>query len=402
MTTISKSGFNWLINGVLPNAGRPDGEGQLLGYRWVQGIFDEPSPPAADTYAYNGRFDRVDATYDPDRNVDELIANLHKHRNKGVRAFSLCLQGGALMDTGLDPPDKYLRGTSGVSAWNANGTMKTAWRDRLIRVLNAADAYGMIVQLQCFYRTRLDVLTDNTAVVNAMNYVIDLLKDPSEAGKPPGKVYRNVIMEVCNELTSTPHTVINDTNLQDTIADLKSYCSTNYPGEVLYWSTSRGSGYTPTLATATEFDYWTLQSGGTGNAATMGGQIDTAKAEKTMPIQVSEGIDWSPGWPKVAMAVETKNVGFFLYDQPANDVMSNGGASQVGPIHSGDGTYTTEGGDYELGYQSPPVNWDPASSPYKTSYLDKIASYAGPQDTGHRSRRGRRPLARASIDRSTW
>ncbi|MGE5195087.1 MAG: serine hydrolase, partial [Deltaproteobacteria bacterium] len=100
----------------------------------------------------------------------------------GVRAFTLCLQGG-------------MPGYEGSvnSAFRPDGTLQESYLARVRRVIEACDRHGAAVILGCFYQRQDQIMRDEAAVkagvVNAANWI-----------RSSG--FTNVLLEIANEF---PH-----------------------------------------------------------------------------------------------------------------------------------------------------------------------------------------------------
>ncbi len=76
-TRISLVNNRWQLNGAVTYPGTP-AEGLLMNVRMVNATFE----------------DLHRADFDPERNADEFVAQIPDYAAHGVRAFTLCLQGG--------------------------------------------------------------------------------------------------------------------------------------------------------------------------------------------------------------------------------------------------------------------------------------------------------------------
>ena len=97
----------------------------------------------------------------------------------GIRAFTLNLQGGA-------------PGYEGAlnSAFEADGSLRQPYLDRVRRVIEACDRNGVVVILGCFYQRQDQVLRDEAAVrAGVMNVALWLT----------GLSHGNVVLEITNE-----------------------------------------------------------------------------------------------------------------------------------------------------------------------------------------------------------
>jgi hypothetical protein len=77
-----------------------------------------------------------------------------------------------------------------ASAFNSDGTLRTAWMNRAARAIEAADARGQTVILSYFYQQQDQVLANDNAVRAAVRNATDWIIS---------RGYRNVIIEIANE-----------------------------------------------------------------------------------------------------------------------------------------------------------------------------------------------------------
>jgi len=167
-TRLEIRGDQFAINGRITCAGSA-AEGLLMNVRLVNGCFEDL---AADTPA-------AKAGFDPQRNTDEFIASLPARHAHGIRAVTICLQGGFC-------------GYEGAinSAFEPDGSLRPGYMSRVERIVRACDRLGLIVILGCFYQRQSRVLRDAEAVRAALRNVARWLKE---------KGFTNVLLEVANE-----------------------------------------------------------------------------------------------------------------------------------------------------------------------------------------------------------
>ena len=176
-TTVSIEGSRWHINGELTYPGTRL-EGLLMNSRMVQATFDDLNP---DT---RSRWDGPDGAWDAEANVDRFIAQLPTYRAHGLRAVAVNFQGGS--------PEGYSQSQPWHnSAYEADGTLRADYAGRMARVIDACDALGMVVMLGLFYFGQDERLTDEAAVVRAVDQVTDWLVDRGDG---------NVLIEIGNEV----------------------------------------------------------------------------------------------------------------------------------------------------------------------------------------------------------
>lgn len=181
-THIGISGEKILINGKLIyseiEGSKKSSHGLLMNARFAQGIFDDKAMPERFSRFGKGKFD-------PERNTDELIAALPQWYSYGLRAFTVCLQGGGPVYTVND------FSTIDNSPFNEDGTsFDPAYEGRLDRLIKAADELGMAVIVSFFYQGQAKRLRDGKAIRNAVKTACSVLKNSN---------YSNVIIEVANE-----------------------------------------------------------------------------------------------------------------------------------------------------------------------------------------------------------
>ena len=123
--------------------------------------------------------DRHRADFDADANTDRFIARIPDYAAHGVRAFTLCLQGG-------------MPGYEGAlnSAFEPDGSLRETYLRRVQRVIEACDRQGIVVILGCYYQRQSKVLRDETAVRAGVVNVVHWLRQSG---------FRNVLLEVANE-----------------------------------------------------------------------------------------------------------------------------------------------------------------------------------------------------------
>ena len=142
-TVVTIAGEDFQLNGQPTYARRSwQGhriEGLLLNSRMVQATFDDLNPETVSRWAYPDT-----GKWDPERNVREFIAALPVWKTHGLLAVTVNFQGGS--PEGYSAKQPWL--TSGFAP---NGSLRPEFDDRMRRVLDAADAQGMVVILGYFY-----------------------------------------------------------------------------------------------------------------------------------------------------------------------------------------------------------------------------------------------------------
>jgi len=180
-TAVSVVGNAFHINGRPTYPGRSfQGnkiEGLMFTSRMVNCILNDQNPETRGMWAY------ADGPWDPDRNTNEFIAMLPVYRQHGLTSIAFNIQGGSPMGYGWHQPWH-------TSGYTTDGRLLPDYKARLLRVLDAADRAGMVVNLGFFYISATPALADEAAVIRAADEVTDLVCSGG---------YTNVIIEVTNE-----------------------------------------------------------------------------------------------------------------------------------------------------------------------------------------------------------
>lgn len=187
VTEVSIDGFDFYLDGKITYEGRNHGgrriEGLLMNSRMVQATFDDEFEDTSGNWRYPDT-----NTWDPDRNTNEFIAMLPTYRRSGLLGITVGLQGGGSIYT-KPLSDTYLN-----SAFRWDGSLKQPYLDRLSRVLDAADAVGMVVIVNYFY-WRQERFNDEDAVRRG---TIEATRWLLETG------HRNLLVDIKNEIKAQP------------------------------------------------------------------------------------------------------------------------------------------------------------------------------------------------------
>jgi CubicO group peptidase (beta-lactamase class C family) len=164
-TRVAIVGGRWRLNGQATYPGAR-AEGLLMNVRMVNAVFEDRNRP----------------DFDPEANTDRFLACLPEYTDRGVRAFTVCLQGG-------------MPGYEGArnSAFDPDGSLRPSYLKRVRRVIEACDRQGVVVILGCYYQRQDQVLKDEEAVKAGVVNVAQWVKDIG---------FTNVVLEVANEF---PH-----------------------------------------------------------------------------------------------------------------------------------------------------------------------------------------------------
>jgi hypothetical protein len=353
-TVVSIVGDQFHINGVPTYQGRmwttSSGEshridGLLMNARLVQGVFDDLNPSTRGQWAYpdTGR-------WDPDRNTTEFVQAMAAWRAHGLLSFTLNLQGGC--------PYGYCRQQPwDSSAFAPDGSLRAPFMRRLERILDRADELGMVVMLGYFYFGQDERLRDEAAVTRAVDDATTWVID---------RGYTNVIVEINNECNvSYDHAILRCDRVHELIARAKH---TTRGGRSLLVSTSLGGGAVPAARIIEASDYVLLHGNGVRDPDRMVEMIRQVRErpgyrpkpivnnEDDQPWRV-EAQGWGESGNNFAAAVQNyASWGFF------------------------DFRLESEHADFNLGYQSMPVNWQ-ISSPRKRGFFDRLAAITGSPGT---------------------
>ena len=170
-TVVEIQGDQWLINGELVLKGSP-AEGLLMNVRMVNAVFEDLGPS----------IEKWSPGFDPEANTTEFIEKMPDYYAHGIRAFTISLQGG-------------MPGYEGAvnSAFNADGSLREGYLDRVARVIHAADAQGMVIILSCFYQRQHSheySLDGKRAILNAVTNLVNWIGEEK---------FTNVVLEISNE-----------------------------------------------------------------------------------------------------------------------------------------------------------------------------------------------------------
>jgi hypothetical protein len=185
-TSISIQDTLFLINGQPTYAGRVYNghsvEGLLMNSRMIQGIFDDENPATHGNWTYPDT-----GVWDADRNTDELCAALPEYRRHGLLAITVGFQGGGSIYT------PSIMQAFRNSAFTDAGELKSAYLDRMARLIAAADACGMVVIVSLFYWVHVRRLKGREAIDRAIRNACGWLLESGHS---------NILLEIANEIRS--------------------------------------------------------------------------------------------------------------------------------------------------------------------------------------------------------
>jgi len=341
-TSVAIVGNEFQINGKPTYPGRAFRgnkiEGLLFTSRMVNAIIDDHNPETRGVWAY------PDGPWNPERNTNEFIAALPSYRAHGLTSVSFNVQGGSPMGYGWHQPWH-------TSGYTPDGHLLLEYRARLLRVLDALDANGMVAVLGLFYIGATPALTDEAAVLRATDEVTDLV---CEGG------YTNVMIEVGNEidLARWPYEIVKPARSHELVAHIqtRSRGRLKTPSGRLLVSTSfAGRGALPRQLLQTA-DYVLFHGNGLATPADLHARAKSIRATAGyagQPLLINEDDHYD-------------------FDQPQNNMM----AAIEEYCGWGFFDYRQIREPFEYGYQSLPVDWT-IDAPRKKGFFGLLAEATG-------------------------
>jgi hypothetical protein len=327
-TTVSIKGEKFYINGKPTFEGRNwqgfSVEGLLPNSRMVQGIFDDLNPETVI------RWDYPDGKWSADRNTNEFVDAMEDWRAYGLLAFTINMQGGSPM--GYGNKNWY------NSAYYEDGKLRPEYMIRLERILAKADEIGMVPILGLFYFGQDQNLTDEAAVIAAVDNSIDWLLE---------KGYKNVIIEVGNESNNKAydHSILKQDRIHALITKIKEKA----PGMLV--STSFNGNTLPPEKVVEVSDYILIHGNGVHDPTRITEMVEQVRGMSTYtskPIVFNED-------------------DHFDFDKPVNNFIN----ATKAYASWGYFDFRMKDEDFDEGYQSVPVNWR-ISSERKRGFFNKV------------------------------
>ncbi len=308
-------------------------EGLLLNSRMVQGVFDDLNPETA------GRWKYPDTdSWDPERNTNEFVRNMQIWHQHGLLSFTINLQGGSPQGYSQEQPWYN-------SAYFPDGELRSAYIDRLEKILDEADRLGMVPILGLFYFGQDERLDDEKAVINAVGNVIDWLFE---------KKYRNILIEINNECDiQYDHEILKPERVHELIDLVKG----RYDGTFRYYAgTSYGGGRIPMPNVVSTSDFILLHGNGVSDPDKI-----TEMVKKTREV---EGYITKP--------VLFNEDDHYDFDKENNNFIS----ALKGYASWGYFDFRRDGESFENGYQSVPVDWS-INSERKKQFFELLKRITG-------------------------
>lgn len=330
LTKVSIQGEKFFINGKPTFEGRTwkgfSVEGLLPNSRMVQGTFDDLNPETVSKWNYPDT-----GTWDAKRNTDEFIAAMPEWKKHGLLAFTVNFQGGS--------PEGYSKSQPWENnAFEADGSMRAAFAERMERIVKAADRNGMVAILGIFYFGQDERLADEDAVINAVDNTVAWIKKNG---------FTNVIVEVANECNnkSYGHSIIKPERMGELIQRIKT------KAPELLVSTSFNGNTLPPDQIVKLSDFILLHGNGVhqpSRITEMVAQVRALPSYRPMPIVFNED-------------------DHFDFDREENNFVA------ATKAHASWGYFDFRMKDegFDEGYQSVPVNWG-ISSERKKGFFGKM------------------------------
>ena len=329
VTKVSIKGDKFYINGVPTFRDRTwngvSVEGLLPNSRMVQGVFDDLNPETVSKWKYPDT-----GVWHANRNTDEFIAAMPEWRKHGLLAFTINFQGGS--------PEGYSSSQPWENnAFEPNGTLRTAFADRMERIVKSADQLGMVVILGIFYFGQDERLADENAVIAAVDNTISGVQKNG---------FTNIIVEVANECNNRgyQHEIIKQERVHELILRIKQ------KAPELLVSTSFNGNTLPPDKVVEVADFVFLHGNGVHQPARITEMVEQVRAlpsYRPMPIVFNED-------------------DHFDFDKPENNYV----AATKAFASWGYFDFRMKDEGFDEGYQSVPVNWN-ISSERKRGFFNK-------------------------------
>lgn len=271
--------------------------------------------------------------------MNEFIAAMPEWKRHGLLAVTLNFQGGS--------PEGYSKNQPWENgAFTAVGELRPQYTQRMRRVLDAADANGMVVILGYFYFGQDQRLRDEAAVLRATDVATRWLLEGD---------WRNVLVEINNEtdVAAYDHEILKPGRVHELIERVRR---TEHKKQRLLVGTSYGGGTVPKENVVRASDFLLIHGNG------------VSKPERiTEMVRQTRAV---PGYtPKPILFNEDDHENF---DQPSNNFT----AAIAEKVSWGWFDWRRKGEAFEDGYQSPPVNWS-ISSERKRAFFKLLAEITG-------------------------
>jgi hypothetical protein len=304
----------------------------------VNCIVNDQNPETRGMWAYR------DGPWDPERNTNEFIAALPLYRSHGLTSVAFNIQGGSPMGYGWHQPWH-------TSGYTPDGRLLPDYRARLLRVLDATDAHGLVANLGFFYVSATPALADEAAVIRATDEITDLICD---------RGYTHVLVEVANEcdISRWTHDIIKPARSHELVARVqaRSKGRVKTPAGRLLVSTSFATSPPLPERLLQTADYVLYHGNGLRTPQDVHArakQIRATAGYRGQPLLINED-------------------DHFDFDKPENNMLA------AVEEYSGWGyfDYRQIREPFEDGYQSLPVDWG-INAPRKKGFFSLLAQVTG-------------------------
>lgn len=346
-TKVEIDGMQFLINDSptykdIEHEGRKI-EGLLFNSRMVQAIFDDENPETAIYWRYPDT-----GTWDPYRNTQEFCDMLPEYRKYGLLAVTVGLQGGGSIYRS-EVYDRYLN-----SAFTQEGNLKTAYFERLFKILDIASKIGMVVIVNYFYWRQATRLDEKTIIAVAEKTTEWLLNTG----------FRNILVDVMNEVeerTSLPD-ILNSSGIDRLIEIVKSI---HVNGRRLLVGSSTGGGNHLPIRRWRDIEDFHLPHGN--------GCYPEELRRKLRILKASDDLDHKPR----PIVVNEDTIFLDNFEAAIDEYCSWGFYCQgYGSCYRDRMDWTVQDREtrYEelSGFQTLPVNWR-INDPYKKAFFERLA-----------------------------
>jgi hypothetical protein len=169
--------------------------------------------------------------FDYEENVDRVVAAMPEWRERGLNMLTVGMQGGSpsFGCTSASAPRRR-----DLSMFDANGNLRFDAKERLERVIRAAEDNDLIVNVQVFYLN--DQTVNAGSIINALTQATQFLE---------GLNTDNVLIEIANEVSAN-NAQESPALMPDQIDDRVRQVHSIWPEALV--TTSFSSGYGPTDA----------------------------------------------------------------------------------------------------------------------------------------------------------
>lgn len=322
---VSFDGTEVHVDGTPINQGS-SAEGLVMNSRMVMAAIEDYGS-AQNVWAYpNG-------PWSAQRNLNEFIEQLPTYASYGLNMVTVGMMGG---HPRFQCGDTGRIGRRNFSMFDSSGDLRADARDRLTQVITAADANGLLVNVQYFYRTA-DLHLNSSTVLNAVDQATTFLRDLNVG---------NVFVEVANEVNAKNYDVpeLKPDQIDDRIAQIKSI----WPEALVSVSMSGGKLYPANISAAVD---WSSVHGNGLSVSNTTLRTNQLRA-LNKPVIFTE--DYWDGGTTMNAAVSA-GAGWGFYEQGCEFEGNYNGSAR-----------------YRDGFQSLPVNWS-LSNPTKLAFFERVA-----------------------------